>query len=593
MEYTPERVLDLFASPFVDPALFALRVGGDKRDLEAVRRYLALPIEARPDVAWYFDRAWYCLRFPDIGQGDFDPLTHFLGWGVAEGRSPHPLIDLDHMRSVDPALLDGPASVPALLDILDNDRADPSPLFDRAHYRGQLDEPEPVTGLLRHFLEHGLALGLRPAPGLDPVAAWRQAQVRTPDVRAGLRHVALFGLGARDAVAEPPDEAQAKALFLAQADALLPCHGRSGLDFDLDGAKPALSVLIVAHDRFALTMAALASLRANFAGPIELVLVDSGSSDETRRIGRYLRGALVLRFEENIGFLQGCNAGLRLASAVALLYLNNDVTLAPGAVRAALDRLGSDPAIGAVGGKLIRTHGALQEAGSIIWRDGWTAGYLRDASPLAPEANFVRDVDFCSAAFLLARTALVRDLGGFDEAFAPGYYEDADLCLRIGNAGHRVVYDPAVVVHHLEYGSTGGGAAAAAQIAARHETFFRKHMARLRFRYAADARAPLFARAVGEARGRVLFIEDQVPLRHLGQGFVRSNDIVASLARDGWHVTAYPLHPGRIDLAAVYAGMPDTVEVMHDRGLDLLEAFLKARRGYYDTAAAPVFWTVG
>ena len=330
-------------------------------------------------------------------------------------------------------------------------------------------------------------------------------------------------------------------------------------------------------------MAALASLRANFAGPIELILVDSGSSDETRQIARHLRGALVLRFAENIGFLKGCNAGLRLASAEALLYLNNDVALAPGAVRAALDRLRADPTVGAVGAKLIRTHGALQEAGSIVWRDGWTAGYLRDASPLAPEANFVRDVDFCSAAFLLTRTALVRDLGGFDEAFAPAYYEDTDLCLRIWEAGRRVVYDPAVVVHHLEYGSTDGGGAAAAQIAARHELFFRKHMARLRFRYAADARAPLFARAASKPRGRVLFIEDQVPLRHLGQGFVRSNDIVAALAKGGWHVTVYPLHPGRIDIAAIHAGMPEAVEVMHDRGLGALEAFLKARRGYYDT----------
>ncbi len=583
MEYTPEQVLELFASPFVDPALFAARIGGDKQDQEAIQRYLALPIAERPDLAWYFDRAWYCLRYPDIAQGDFDPLTHFVGWGVAEGRSPHPLIDLGHIRNEDPALLDGPASLEALLDILDNDRADPSPHFQRAHYRAQLDEPDQTLGLLRHFLEHGLTLGLHPAPGLDPVGAWRQAKTRTPDIRAGLRHVALFGAGAEDAATDPPSEGQAKALFLANAAALLPCHGRATLDFDPRGARPALSVIVVAHDRFALTMATLASLRANFAGPIELILVDSGSADETRRIGRYLHGALVLRFEENIGFLLGCNAGLRAASAEAVLYLNNDVTLAPSAVQAALDRLHSDPAIGAVGAKLIRSHGALQEAGSIVWRDGWTAGYLRDASPLAPEANFVRDVDYCSAAFLLARTALLRDLGGFDEAFAPGYYEDADLCLRIQGARHRVVYDPAVVVQHLEYGSSGGAASAAAQIAARHEVFFRKHMSRLRFRYAADARAPLFARTTGPARGRVLFIEDQVPLRRLGQGFVRSNDIVAALTKGGRHVTVYPLHPGRVGLAGVYAEMPDTVEVMHDRGLAELEAFLKARRGYYDT----------
>jgi len=112
-------------------------------------------------------------------------------------------------------------------------------------------------------------------------------------------------------------------------------------------------------------------------------------------------GATQLRFDTNIGFLKGCNAALPSASADFVLLLNNDVELAPGAVAAALHRLASDPAIGAVGGKVIRTHGLLQEAGNIIWRDGVTSGYLRDASPLAPEANFVRDVDFCSGVFLM------------------------------------------------------------------------------------------------------------------------------------------------------------------------------------------------
>ncbi len=63
----------------------------------------------------------------------------------------------------------------------------------------------------------------------------------------------------------------------------------------------------------------------------------------------------------------------------------------------------SSDKIGAVGGKIIRANGQLQEAGSIIWDDGTTTGYLRDASPLAPEANYVRDVDYCSAVFLLCR----------------------------------------------------------------------------------------------------------------------------------------------------------------------------------------------
>jgi O-antigen biosynthesis protein len=588
LEYPADEVLKLLDSPFVDDALFAARLGGVKQDPEAVRRFMELPLGARPDVAWYFDRAWYLLRYPDIADVGADPFLHFLGWGVGEGRAPHPLIDPRYMREADPDLLADPLTVAALLDVLDNDRIDPSARFVREHYRSQLDNSDIANGgLLRHFLEHGLLAGLRPAPGLDPLGAWRQARVRTHDIRAGLRHLALARPGAQDSSSEPPSEGQAKALFLANARALLPGYGRAPLDFDSRGLTAALSVIMVVHDRFALTMAALASLRANFTGVIELILFDSGSSDETRQIGRYLHGARILRFEENIGFLHGCNAALRFASAEALLYLNNDVELTPGAVDAAMGRLHADPATGAVGAKLIRTHGMLQEAGSIVWRDGQTAGYMRDASPLAPEANFVRDVDYCSAAFLLARTALVRDLGGFDEAFAPGYYEDADLCLRIREAGYRVIYDPAVVVRHLEHGSSDGVGAAAAMMSERRDIFFRKHMTRLRFRYTADARAPLFARTasagVSQGRRRVLFIDDQVPLRGLGQGFVRSNDIVRALAEGGQHVTVYPVYASRAELTAIYADMPDTVEVMYDRSIPDLESFLKARRGYYDT----------
>ncbi|HEY2401191.1 MAG TPA: glycosyltransferase, partial [Steroidobacteraceae bacterium] len=441
-------------------------------------------------------------------------------------------------------------------------------------------------GLLRHFVQTGLLAGLRPHPSLDPIASYRLDSARTFDIRSALRHLALSDRALNDGkplpTADQAREAEAKALFRDKAAALLPTYGRHALRFDFEG-PPEISVLMVLHNNFALTLQALASLRQAHAGAIQLVLVDSGSTDETRSIARYVTGAEVLRFEDNIGYLRGCNAALELVSAGAVLYLNNDVELAPNALAAALVRLHSDPRIGAVGGKIIRTHGALQEAGCIVWRNGGTAGYLRDQSPLCPEANFVRDVDFCSAVFLLARTAVVRDCGGFDEAFAPAYYEDADLCLRIQSAGFRVVYDPSVVVHHLEYGSTNVAADVHTQIERRHEIFFRKHLNTLRFRYVADSRAQVFARSVDKPRGRVLFIEDQVPLRRLGSGFVRSNDIIRVMAGMGYRVTVFPVIRKSFDLASVYADLPDTVEVMHDRELTSLEPFLMSRRGTFDT----------
>jgi len=578
-----DPILLEFRSAFVDEDLFIEHLGGSKSDPEIVARYLSLPISARPDVSIFFDREYYWQRYPDVQAGDMDPMIHFMRWGVGEKRAPHPLVDIEHMLAIDPEVLPDPLTIDALNDVLCRDLVDPSQLFSLEYYRSQLDGSDEVKGgLLRHFLEKGMLRGLKPNPSFDPIEYYRWIEGRTFDIRSSLRHFALRGGTPQQETGAPPTERQAKALFRAKANALQLHYGRHPLHFDTS-EPPDLSVIMVVHNNFALTLQALASLRANNPAAIQVVIIDSGSTDETRHLAQYVSGTHLLQLDINIGFVRGCNAALDLVTADTVLYLNNDVELAPGAVAAALQRLRSDIRIGAVGAKIVRTHGQLQEAGCIIWRDGWTSGYLRGQSALAPEANFVRDVDFCSAAFLLARTSVLRDLGGFDDAFAPAYFEDVDLCLRIREAGYRIVYDPAVVVHHLEYGSSARDQDAQARIQAAHQVFFRKHRYRLRLCYASDTRAQLFARAVNEVRGRILLIEDQLPLRRLGSGFVRSNDIVRTMAEIGYQVTVYPVQRRDFNLAGVYADFPDSVEVMHDRALSDLAQFLKVRRGYYNT----------
>ena len=114
-------------------------------------------------------------------------------------------------------------------------------------------------------------------------------------------------------------EAAAQLLFRRKGEILSPSFGRRTLDFSCrDRAE--LSVLMVLHNRLSLTLMALSSLRENFPGAIELFLVDFGSTDETRHIGQYVSGAHVLRFDSNIGYLCGCNAGLQLSSADFVLY---------------------------------------------------------------------------------------------------------------------------------------------------------------------------------------------------------------------------------------------------------------------------------
>ena len=256
------------------------------------------------------------------------------------------------------------------------------------------------------------------------------------------QHLLLVGLDAGLPLKRPvrPDfalpEAEARNAFLNAARRMLPDIGRHQLDFTVPEEGAAVSVITVLRNQFALTMQCLASLRSSFPGGIELILVDNASSDDTAAIPDLVRGAKIIRCDANLGFLRACNLALDCVTAPSVLYLNNDVVLGSHSVALALARLESDESVGAVGGKVVRTHGLLQEAGCILWRDDSAEGWLRDAVPDAPEANFVRDVDFCSGCFLMVRADLLAQLGGFDDAFAPGL-------LRGGGSvppypGHRI-----------------------------------------------------------------------------------------------------------------------------------------------------------
>ena len=469
---------------------------------------------------------------------------------------------------------------------------DPLPEFSETHYLARYKDIEAAVEArdwrngYAHFLSHG-ALELRsPTASIDlKYYTTAHQSVRTDLEHGRARDAFAHYLAIGRQLGLPPvsegqiTERQASTLYRRKADDLLPISSRAGFDFTCTGT-PSLSVIMLMHNRFPLTLMTLSSLRANYRGEIELILVDAGSTDETRQIQQFVRGAKLLRFDVDIDFARGCNAAIHRATADSVLFLDNAVELTPGATAVALRRLHSDVHIGAVGGKVIRAHGRLQDAGNIIWRDGTTLGYLRDSSPLAPEANFVRDVDFCSGMFLLVRGVLLRQLQGFDVAFATDGYAEADLCMRVTEAGYRVVYDPAVVINRSAQAGPGnksdpGGPGPAQQL------FFGKHNNQLRSRHIADDRVQVFARSTDTGMN-VLFIEDMIPLRQLGSGFVRSNDLIQVMASLGVRVTVFPISPCRFSLAIVYGAMPDTAEVMHDRTGEDLAEFLIARQDYYD-----------
>ena len=214
--------------------------------------------------------------------------------------------------------------------------------------------------------------------------------------------------------------------------------------------EPAVSVIIPTYGQLEHTLRCLASIAANPPGlPIEVILIDDAWPGEDAEALSLVRGVRLLRNETNLGFLRSCNRAAAIAKGGYLYLLNNDTQVLNGWLEPMVSLFRKWPGTGAVGAKLLYPDGRLQEAGGIVWQDasGWNFGRLED--PGKPEYNYVREVDYCSAAALMVQRAVFLDLGGFDERYAPAYYEDTDLCFRLRRIGLKTLYQPAArIVHH-------------------------------------------------------------------------------------------------------------------------------------------------
>jgi GT2 family glycosyltransferase/SAM-dependent methyltransferase/glycosyltransferase involved in cell wall biosynthesis len=220
---------------------------------------------------------------------------------------------------------------------------------------------------------------------------------------------------------------------------------------------PDVSIVIPVHSGAGLTDACLRAIvtATRDTPPYEVIVVDDCADTGTKALLAGIAGIRVVENEENLGYLRSVNRGVEHARGAVTVLLNNDTEPQPGWLAALLDRLASAAEIGAAGGRLIYPDGSLQEAGGIVFADGSAINYGNGDSPERAAYRFARPVDYCSAALLAIRTDLWRELGGFDEAYGPGYYEDVDLCFRLRELGHELWFEPRARVVHKEGGSHG------------------------------------------------------------------------------------------------------------------------------------------
>lgn len=302
-----------------------------------------------------------------------------------------------------------------------------------------------------------------------------------------------------------------------------------------------VTIVIPVYNQIDFTLACLASIQQHSDDiPYEIVVVDDSSTDATNKTIRSIPGVRYLRNDTNAGFIAACNQGAGAARGQYLLFLNNDTIVTSGWLKHLLQTFELEPQAGLVGSKLVYPDGRLQEAGGIIWRDGtgWNRGKFQD--PKQPEYNYLREVDYCSAASIMIPKALFHDLGAFDPKYAPAYYEDTDLAFKVAQSGRKVLYQPLSVVYHYE-GITGGTDLSAGT---------KKHQEINRATFQAIWADRLASKPVNgdvvtwespaEGKRRILVIDHHLPMADRDSGSLRMSHILKVLHQLGHHVTFLP-----------------------------------------------------
>ena len=332
----------------------------------------------------------------------------------------------------------------------------------------------------------------------------------------------------------------ANSTLLEKASPVEPLVPTHPIEFPVP-AEVEISIIIPVFNQFRFTQACLASLQEHQeTRRFEVIVVDDCSTDASGEAIARIPGIVYLRNEANSGFIASCNRGAEAARGKYLIFLNNDTHVKPGWLTALLDTFAEEPRAGIVGSKLLYPDGRLQEAGGIIWQDasGWNYGKFDDAQK--PEYNFLREVDYCSAAALMVPKALFESLGGFDSRYAPGYYEDADLAFKVRQAGYKVLYQPLSEVIHYE-GVTGGtdlSTGAKRHQAINRSTFAETWAAELMAKQATGDLAFLHQPPPG--RKNILVIDHHLPMSDKDAGSVRMFHILNILHQLGHRVTFIP-----------------------------------------------------
>lgn len=211
--------------------------------------------------------------------------------------------------------------------------------------------------------------------------------------------------------------------------------------------KPTVSIVLLAYNHLDYTKICVENLYRYTADvSFELITVDNGSSDGTKEYFESLPNEKKISFPQNIGVDKAVNSGFRQAEGTYVMNLSNDIVPTSRWLSNLVACMESDPDIGMV--VPICNYSSNDQQMNLPYRSqaeiqAFAKGYNKTNPKLWEDR--LRLVTYTC----LFRGSVVREIGGFDEEFNPGAYDDDAISCRIRRMGYRLILAADTYVHHF------------------------------------------------------------------------------------------------------------------------------------------------
>lgn len=229
--------------------------------------------------------------------------------------------------------------------------------------------------------------------------------------------------------------------------------------YKLPQLKPLVSLVVPTYNQHAILSKCVDGIlnRTSYK-ELELIIVDNRSDDPESlnylsKLSQRDSRVRILRDDGEFNFSRINNAATRIAGGSILGFINNDIEVIASDWLSEMVANVVRERVGGVGARLLFPNGTVQHAG-VITGIGGVAGHQFKSHSINSLGYFCRAVlpqnlSAVTAACMLVKAELFRQVGGFDESQLAVAFNDIDLCLKIRAAGYLIVYTPyAELLHH-------------------------------------------------------------------------------------------------------------------------------------------------